>query len=151
MTIIAAVEADPGTHRVVEKANELATTFGEELHVVHVTNQYESTEQVRRSSQANPGETVDTDISKRAAKADAEEIASESAEEFTAVGLVGYPGQEILSYADDAEARFIVIGGRRRSPVGKALFGSVAQEVILGADRPVVSVRAVSEDSDSSA
>lgn len=151
MTVIAAVETDPGTRAVVEKANELATAFGEELHVVHVTNQYESTEQVRRSSQANPGETVDTDSSKRDAKTEAEEIASESAEEFTAVGLVGYPGQEILSYADDAEARFIVIGGRRRSPVGKALFGSVAQEVILGADQPVVSVRAVSEDSDSSA
>ena len=141
MVVIAAVEEDSGAHRIVEKASELADAFDEELHVVHVEDQYESTEQIRRSSQANPGAEIDTDNPKRIATATAERIASEAVEEFTAVGLVGYPGQEVLSYADDVDARYVVIGGRRRSPVGKALFGSVAQEVILGSDRPVISVR----------
>jgi nucleotide-binding universal stress UspA family protein len=36
----------------------------------------------------------------------------------------------------------LVIGARRRSPVGKALVGSVAQTLILDADLPVLVVKA---------
>lgn len=150
MVVIAAVEPNSGSGTVVTKARELADALDEDLHVVHVNNQYESTERIRRSSQANPGEAVDTENSKREAKAEAEQIGSEGAESFTAVGLVGYPGQEILSYADDANASYLVLGGRRRSPVGKALFGSIAQEVILGAEQPVVSIRTDSKNTDAS-
>lgn len=32
----------------------------------------------------------------------------------------------------------IVLGGRKRSPAGKAIFGSVTQAVIRESDRPVV-------------
>ncbi len=150
MVVIAAVDSGPGSVRIVTKARELADAFDEALHVVHVNNQYESTERIRRSSQANPGEVVDTEDPKREAKAEAERIGSEGTESFTAIGLVGYPGQEILTYADDAEASYITIGGRRRSPVGKALFGSVAQEIILGAEQPVVSIRTDSKSADAS-
>nr|WP_276414161.1 universal stress protein [Halomicroarcula sp. XH51] len=34
----------------------------------------------------------------------------------------------------------IVLAGRKRSPAGKALFGSVTQDVILGTDRSVLVV-----------
>jgi nucleotide-binding universal stress UspA family protein len=35
----------------------------------------------------------------------------------------------------------LVIGARRRSPVGKAFLGSIAQNVILDADVPVLVVK----------
>ncbi len=38
--------------------------------------------------------------------------------------------------------RMIVIGSRRRSPVGKLITDSTAQRIILEAEVPVVSVRA---------
>jgi nucleotide-binding universal stress UspA family protein len=53
------------------------------------------------------------------------------------------PAGSILSGVDDAGEDLIVIGLRRRSPVGKMITGSVAQEVLLGADCAVLAVKAL--------
>ena len=47
----------------------------------------------------------------------------------------------ILDLAEQAGADLLVIGARRRSPVGKALLGSVTQTLILDADIPVLVVK----------
>lgn len=48
------------------------------------------------------------------------------------------PADGILELAEEVDADLIVMGGRKRSPSGKALFGSVTQSVILDGDIPVV-------------
>ena len=50
----------------------------------------------------------------------------------------GDAADAILSVAADLDVDAVVLGMRKRSPVGKALFGSVSQSVILNADRPVI-------------
>lgn len=50
----------------------------------------------------------------------------------------GDPAKTVVEYARNEEANCICVGGRSRSPAGKAIFGSVAQSVILQADRPVL-------------
>lgn len=50
----------------------------------------------------------------------------------------GEPAAVVLDFAQDEDADLICVGGRRRSPAGKAIFGSTSQSVILQADRPVL-------------
>jgi nucleotide-binding universal stress UspA family protein len=52
------------------------------------------------------------------------------------------PAEDLIELAEDADAAFIVIGLRRRSPVGKLLLGSNAQRVLLDASCPVLAVKA---------
>jgi nucleotide-binding universal stress UspA family protein len=71
-----------------------------------------------------------------------------------AAATVGYEMVQLEGVADVADAvltaaaardvDLIVVGLRRRSPVGKALLGSNAQRIILSAECPVLSVRPAS-------
>ncbi|SDM11264.1 Nucleotide-binding universal stress protein, UspA family [Halogranum gelatinilyticum] len=49
----------------------------------------------------------------------------------------GDPATEILHAADDIDADLVVLGGRKLSPLGSLLFGSVSQAVTLDSNRPV--------------
>jgi nucleotide-binding universal stress UspA family protein len=51
-------------------------------------------------------------------------------------------GEEILNVADDVVADRIYLYSRRRSPVGKAVLGSVVQRVLMDSDVPVVVIPA---------
>lgn len=52
------------------------------------------------------------------------------------------PADEMIRIADTSASAMIVIGLRRRSPVGKLLLGSNAQRVLLDASCPVLAVKA---------
>jgi nucleotide-binding universal stress UspA family protein len=49
---------------------------------------------------------------------------------------------EVLQAADEHRADLIVIGLRKRTPVGKLIMGSTAQQILLGADCPILAVKA---------
>jgi nucleotide-binding universal stress UspA family protein len=52
------------------------------------------------------------------------------------------PAEDLIAVAGEVAADFIVIGLRRRSPVGKLILGSNAQRVLLDASCPVLAVKA---------
>ncbi|GAA0192860.1 hypothetical protein GCM10009000_002150 [Halobacterium noricense] len=47
------------------------------------------------------------------------------------------PAEDVLAYADDVDADEFVIGIRDRSPTAKVVFGSVAQDILLGSNLPM--------------
>ncbi|MEF8788877.1 MAG: universal stress protein [Haloarculaceae archaeon] len=57
------------------------------------------------------------------------------------LGALGDRADRIVREAGDWSADLVVVGGRKRSPAGKAVFGSVAQEVMMNAPCPVTFVR----------
>ncbi len=50
----------------------------------------------------------------------------------------GKPTKAILGQAEEREPDTIAVGGRKRSPAGKVLFGSVTMDVLRNTDIPVV-------------
>jgi len=52
------------------------------------------------------------------------------------------PAEDLIGIADSTNADLIVIGLRRRSPVGKLILGSNAQRILLDAQCPVLAVKA---------
>lgn len=52
------------------------------------------------------------------------------------------PAEDLIQVAEEEDASFIVIGLRRRTPVGKLILGSNAQRILLDATCPVLAVKA---------
>lgn len=52
------------------------------------------------------------------------------------------PGEDLIRFAEEKGINEIIIGTKRKSKLGKLLFGSNAQYIILNAPCPVVTVRA---------
>jgi nucleotide-binding universal stress UspA family protein len=56
------------------------------------------------------------------------------------------PSEDLIAVAEEVDAEFIVIGLRRRTPVGKLILGSNAQRILLDASCPVLAVKAAAAD-----
>ena len=50
------------------------------------------------------------------------------------------PGEQLVKFSEGKDYEFIFIGISKRSKVGKLLFGSTAQYIILNAPYPVITV-----------
>ncbi|WP_144923816.1 universal stress protein [Halorubrum salsamenti] len=137
MTIVAAVDRSERASNVVDEAAALARAFDDTVHVVHALTRSEFLDLGITSAQAE--EPKDMSEIREAASDMAAEAVSDIDVPYETVGLVGGPVEEVVQYADEKDARYIVVSPRRRSQTGKVLFGSVAQSILLNATTPVVS------------
>ncbi|WP_076148734.1 universal stress protein [Natrinema saccharevitans] len=103
------------------------------------TNEERAMHAVDEGSRVTSDELYDPDdlpTAVRVARDELEDIGIET----EVVRRHGDPADEIIEYADSVDADVLVVPTRKRSPVGKAVFGSVTQDVILETNRPVTVV-----------
>lgn len=91
-------------------------------------------------------EAKENPVAETASGRAAVEILEDAGMTVTTLERGGDPGQEILAAAEERGVDQIVLGGRKRSPLGSLLFGSVSQGVILDSNRPVTVTGAESRE-----
>jgi len=132
-----------------ERTDELARTVidiagpaGAEVVVAHVFTDEEYENVVDRLKFEAVAETTPDEVADRHSTVrELRGVLNEADIETRVRGSVGDHGEEIAALAGMTQADLVVVGGRKRSPTGKAVFGSTAQEVMLSAPCPVTFVR----------
>lgn len=136
MVIVAAVDHSDRSTRIIREAETLAKAFDDTVHVVYALTRSEFLDLGISGAQSD--EPLDMDQIRAVAAETAAEAAADLDVPYEVVGLVGDAAEEVTIYAEEQEARYIIVGPRKRSRTGKALFGSVAQSILLNASCPVV-------------
>lgn len=131
MPVLAAIDIDMRSDAIISEAKSLADAFDEELHVIHANSLADLKEisQTDSDHKRTIVEQFEDEIT---------EIASPISDVVVPVCAIGQPATEVVEYAKRHDVIYVVIGGRRRSPVQKAIFGSTAQKILLNAPCSVV-------------
>jgi len=143
MTIVAGIDSSACSSTVLIRASELAKDLGEPLHAVHVLQRAEFASVLEKEvdeqalTENYEVRRIGEEIVERTAK---QSPSFHNNDAIEVVVRVGDPAEELATYADEVNAQYLVVGGRRRSPTGKALFGSVTQQVMFDAVMPVINV-----------
>jgi nucleotide-binding universal stress UspA family protein len=144
MPILAALDENERSKKNAQIGYDLATAYDDTLIVLHVIpkEEYEAHKESILSIPEHKSFPISQE--EESAKQFAERFVLETLEDpdmemIEAQGRVGDVTTEILDVAGEIEPRYLVISGRRRSPAGKAVFGSTAQQILLRAECPVVS------------
>jgi nucleotide-binding universal stress UspA family protein len=129
MTILVAYVARPEGHAALEKGMEIAKRRNERLVVVNASPGGSKED----ASMIDVQEVERVEKLLKDAKIDAE---------FKQFVRGKDAVEEINALVDSLQAYVLVIGLRKRSPVGKLIMGSVAQELLLSVNCPVLAVKA---------
>ncbi|WP_144906129.1 universal stress protein [Halobellus captivus] len=144
MAILAAVDENERSRQVVKIGYDLAEKYDDTLIALHVAPQEEfeaHKDSLREISGFNDiSFTQHEDSAKRFVQKFVQDTIEDLDEDrLDPRGRVGDVTTQILAEVSAVDPRFLVISGRRRSPTGKAVFGSTAQNILLQAECPVVS------------
>ncbi|WP_158058111.1 universal stress protein [Halorussus halophilus] len=127
---------------LAQAAIDVAEPAGATVVLAHVFTDDEFDEVIDRLDYDPDGEIDPDEVAAR--HATVRELTDEfddAGVEYQVRGSVGPHGENIVALAEDVHADRVLVGGRTRSPAGKAVFGSTAQEVMLSAPCPVTFVR----------
>jgi nucleotide-binding universal stress UspA family protein len=135
------------TKRLTDAAAEVAGPTGAKVVLAHVFTDEEYDEALDNLEfDAGMSDVTPDDVAKRHRTIrDIESDLEAVVENIEVRGAVGDHADEIVALAKAVNADRVMVGGRKRSPTGKAVFGSVAQEVMLSAPCPVTFVRSDAE------
>jgi nucleotide-binding universal stress UspA family protein len=142
-TVLLAVGADDADRieALAQAVRDVAGPAGANVVIAHVFTEEQFTEVTGRmdfDGSADPDE-----VAARHGNVKELRAAFEGSEiDISVRGSVGDDrGDGVVDLCETVGADMVFVGGRRRSPTGKAVFGSTAQEILLEAPCPVTFVR----------
>lgn len=128
MTILVAYVPRPEGQAALDKGIEMAKLVNEDLVVVNASAATGNDDAIASESET--------------AHIQEQLLASGIRADFLKFARGYSPHEEIAEVAKERNASMIVIGLRKRSPVGKLFLGSVAQDILLSVSCPVLAVKA---------
>lgn len=144
-TIVAAVGPmdTARTDEIVETLREVAGPLEATVVLVHAFTDDEYEEFRETLGFDARVEDVDPDAvaAERAPIPDLVDRLEAAGVDYEVRGARGDHGQSVVDVAVDVDADRVIVGGRRRTAAGKAVFGSTSQEVMESAPCPVTYVR----------
>ncbi len=138
-------EEDERIEKIGGFAADVAEPTDAEVTLSHVFTS-DSYDDVTERLEFEPGDNVSADdVARRSvAVRDLSSVLDDADVDYGIRGRTvdpGTVGDGIVDLAEETDADLVVVGGRKRSPTGKAVFGSTAQEVMLESPCPVTFVR----------
>lgn len=127
---------------LAETLTDIAIPTGAEVVLAHVFTEEEYESTLENLGVEAGGDVSADEVSRRHATIRRlSEALDDAGIDYTVRGEIGNHGQRIVDLAEAEGTDLVIVGGRKRSPTGKAVFGSTAQEVMLSAPCPVTFVR----------
>ena len=129
MTIVVAYAPRPEGRAALEKGIEIASRRGERLLVVNAIAD-------GRKDDPSLADTMDVETVERRL------AGSGLAAEFKQFVRGKSAVDEIVELAESPDVTLVVVGLRKRNPVGKLILGSVSRDILLSVGCPVLAVKA---------
>ncbi|MCK9284076.1 MAG: universal stress protein [Rhodocyclaceae bacterium] len=128
MTILVAYVPRPEGQAALDKGIEMARLFNQDLVVVNASAATGDNESIAAEAEVK---RIESQLAASGVKA-----------EFMQFARGNTPVEEIETLVKSRHATMLIIGLRKRSPVGKLFLGSVAQDILLSVSCPVLAVKA---------
>lgn len=132
--LIAVGEEQMNARSVAEHVAEIADGVGAEVILFRAYTEEEFDEWL---DEMGYDSAPPTELARRnSVVREAAEVLRDADVKLTVAAEVGPPAETVIDYVETHSVDHVVVGGRRRSPAGKALLGSVSQSILLGVDVP---------------
>jgi nucleotide-binding universal stress UspA family protein len=140
-SILCGVDGSQHARVALRHAVRLARMLGVRLVVAHVVQPPLSSPDVGPTARQLMGMPVDALLASGEARVDTI-LEEEGITDASRRVVLGFPGDRLADLADEEGAQLIIVGSRGRGAVKAALLGSVSNDVIGVARRPVLVVPA---------
>ena len=141
-SILVLLPSDNPDEQLLSAANRHASGTDTSVVVCRIIDEDQYQSEVQQDARSGAEMEGVEELEDSAAEAASAVAASAFPEDVatTAIGVVGRIPDAVFDIADEHDCGHVFLTGRKRSPVGKALFGDLGQQVLLEFDGPVTIV-----------